>query len=150
MVRVLASFRLHTGLRLSESFFTHAHTHRLNAHLSLYEQQFSKPLFKGQLIEDGYTDFFAYSTGRRHVESLHTIFKMRPRHDLAQYLFQLGRTFVDLHYRPVDEVQLDFKLSPTALSDSFVWAVVAKDELISVKEGRWDLVSLFHAFPQVS
>jgi hypothetical protein len=74
---------------------------------------------------------------------LHTIFTLRPRHDFFQWIFQTARTFVDLHYRPADDIQLDFKLSPGALQDGFVWAIVAKDELLSVKSNRWDLVGTF-------
>lgn len=117
----------------------HTYPSRLGAHFPIYEQQFSKPT-KGGLISDGNSDFFVFSTGRRNVASLHTIFTLQPRHDFFQWLFQIGRTLVDLHYRPVDDVQLDFKLAPSALADNFVWAVVAKDELLSVKNNRWDLV----------
>ena len=91
---------------------------------------------------DGHSDAFNFSTGRRNVASLHTIFTMRPRHDFFQLAFQTGRTFVDLQYRPRDNVQLDFKLSPGALNESFVFAIVTKGELISVKDGRWDLVRI--------
>ncbi|KAF8204994.1 hypothetical protein BJ912DRAFT_1073594 [Pholiota molesta] len=97
------------------------------------------------LTHDGYSDFFNFSTGRRNVASLHTVFTFRPRHDFAQWAFQLGRTFVDLQYRPTDDIQLDFKLAPGAFADNFVWAVVAKDELLSVTDGRWDLT-----FPRTS
>ncbi|KIK06685.1 hypothetical protein K443DRAFT_673970 [Laccaria amethystina LaAM-08-1] len=109
------------------------------AHLSVYQQQFSKPEIEDGLIEDGRSDFFNFSTGRRNVTSLHTIFTLRPRHDFFQWLYQTGKTFVDLQYRPIDEIQLDFKLTSGALPHDFVWAVVAKDELMSVKDGRWDL-----------
>jgi hypothetical protein len=110
------------------------------AHLSVYQQQFFKPEIEDGLIEDGRSDFFNFSTGRRNVTSLHTIFTLRPRHDFFQWLYQTGKTFVDLQYRPIDEIQLDFKLTSGALPHDFVWAVVAKDELMSVKDGRWDLV----------
>ncbi|KAJ7638833.1 hypothetical protein FB45DRAFT_903981 [Roridomyces roridus] len=108
----------------------------LGAHLPILNEQFSKPKF---WIQDGYSDFVNFSTGRRNIASLHTIFAMKPRHDLLQYCFQLGRTFIDLHYRPQDDLQLDFKLSPDALAHDFVWAVVSKDELRWVKDNRWDL-----------
>ena len=94
------------------------------------------------MVVDGHSDAFNFSTGRRNIASLHTIFTMRPRHDFFQLAFQTGRTFVDLQYRPRDDLQLDFKLSPGALNESFVFAIVAKDELISVKDGRWDLVRI--------
>lgn len=95
---------------------------------------------------DGYTDFFNFSTGRRNVASLHTIFALRPRHDLMQWAFQFGRTFVDLQYRPQDDIQLDFRLAPGALPHDFVWAVIAKDELLSIKDSRWDLVRFVSVF----
>ncbi|KAF9534308.1 hypothetical protein CPB83DRAFT_844026 [Crepidotus variabilis] len=108
-------------------------------HLPLYQKQFSKPAHKNGLTEDGYTDFFNFSTGRKNIVSLHTVFTLRPRHDLVQYLFQVGKTLIDLNYRPVDDLQLDFKLSPGAVADNFVFAVVAKDELPTAKTDRWDL-----------
>ena len=115
---------------------------RLAQYLPIYEQQFSKPQQKDGLTLDGHSDAFNFSTGRRNIASLHTIFAMRPRHDFFQLAFQIGRTFVDLQYRPRDDLQLDFKLSPGVLNESFVFAIVAKDELISVKDGRWDLVRI--------
>ncbi len=115
---------------------------RLSKHIPIYEQQFSKPSSKG-LVTDGYSDFFVFSTGRRAVESLHTVFTLRPRHDFLQYIFQTARTFIELQYTPVDDLQLDFKLSTGALPDNFVFAIVAKNELVSIKSKRWDLVR-FH------
>ncbi|KAJ6539369.1 hypothetical protein B0H19DRAFT_1037333 [Mycena capillaripes] len=108
----------------------------LQAHLHVLEAQFSKPK---HWIQDGYSDFFNFSTGRRNVASLHTIFTLRPRHDFFQWAFQTGRTFVDLQYRPKDDLQLDFKLPPGVLAHDFVWGVVSKDELLFVKNDRWDL-----------
>lgn len=115
-------------------------SNRIAKHLPLYREQFSKPQYKNGLTQDGYSDFFNFSTGRKNIASLHTVFALRPRHDLFQYLFQVARTLVDLNYRPVDDLQLDFKLAPGVLPDGFVFAVVTKDELPTVKDGRWDLV----------
>ncbi|TFK28725.1 DUF1682-domain-containing protein [Coprinopsis marcescibilis] len=111
----------------------------LATHLPLFEQQFSKPQPKQGLTADGYSDFFNFSTGRRNIASLHTIFTLRPRHDLFQILYQTFKSLIDLQYRVIDELQLDFKLAPGALPADFVWAVVAKDELPTVKKNRWDL-----------
>ncbi|KAG6817423.1 hypothetical protein H0H87_009068 [Tephrocybe sp. NHM501043] len=110
-----------------------------NAYLPLLEKQFSKPLGKNGLTKDGNSDFYTFSTGRRNVASLHTVFTLRPRHDPFQYIFQFVRTLIDLHYRPKDDVTLDFKLALGALTQEFVWAIVAKDELLSIKNDRWDL-----------
>ncbi|KAG6814195.1 hypothetical protein H0H92_000872 [Tricholoma furcatifolium] len=112
---------------------------RFKAYLPLLENQFSKPLGQDGLRQDGYSDFYTFSTGRRNIASLHTVFTLQPRHDFFQYLFQVARTFVDLHHRPKDDVTLDFTLAPDALSQDFVWAIVAKDELMSIKDNRWDL-----------
>lgn len=118
------------------------HSLRLAQYLPIYKQQFSKPQQKDGLVVDGYSDSFNFSTGRRNIASLHTIFTLRPRHDFFQLAFQTARTFVDLQYRPRDDLQLDFKLSSGALNENFVFAIVAKDELLSVKDGRWDLVRI--------
>ncbi|KAI0036840.1 DUF1682-domain-containing protein [Vararia minispora EC-137] len=111
----------------------------LNAHSVLYEAQFARPL-DGGLIKDGYTDFFAFSTGRRVVESLHTVFTLIPRHDMVQIVFQfLWRNLYDLAYEPRDELLLDFKISDDVAVPDFVFAIVSKDELHSIKDNRWDL-----------
>lgn len=115
-------------------------TIRCDAHASLYEKQFSKPA-AGGLTQDGYSDFFLFSTGRRLVASLHTIFTLRPRHDLAQTLYQVIRELVQLTWVPQDEIQLDFKLHSDVVLPEFVWALVSKNELISIQQERWDLVS---------
>jgi hypothetical protein len=123
----------------------HFQTHicvRFKAHVGVLEKQFSKPVASGDgLISDGYSDFFSYSTGRKHVNALHTIFKLRPRHDPTQIIYQFLYGLYDLNYAPQDEVQLDFTLAPGYLPHDFVWAVAKKEELKSIKDDRWDLVS---------
>ncbi|KAF5370112.1 hypothetical protein D9758_001041 [Tetrapyrgos nigripes] len=110
----------------------------MNAHHHILQRQFSKPSL-GKLMRDGYSDFFNFSTGRRNVASLHVIFSLRPYHDLAQMIFQFAKGMIDVQYQPKDDLQLDFKLFPEALPHDFVWAVVAKDELRTIKDDRWDL-----------
>jgi hypothetical protein len=112
---------------------------RFDFHLPIFEQQFSKPT-NGGLTQDGNSDFFNFSTGRRGVASLHTVFTLRPRHDLFQWVFQTLMSFVDLHYQPRDEIELDFTLLPGTSVPDFVWAIVSKSELLSIKQSRWDLV----------
>jgi hypothetical protein len=109
----------------------------------LLNAQFSKPSAKNTLVRDGNSDFFNYSTGRRAVRSLHTIFRMLPRHDLFQVIYHFAYSNYDLKYRPEDRLQLEFALDDTASAQfpDFVWAVVAKDELSSIRDERWDLVS---------
>lgn len=112
----------------------------LNVHFPLYGQQFSKTETKyGRLTADGYSDFFSFCTGRRNISSLHTVFTFRPRHDFLQYVIQLGRQVIDLQYRPADMLELDFTLTSGALLSDFVFAVVSKDELVTIKDNRWDL-----------
>ena len=114
---------------------------RIDAHAPLYAQQFSRPTNAG-LTADGYSDFFTFSTGRRAVAVLHTVFTLRPRHDIFQLAYQFAyRNVYDLQYNPADDVQLDFKLHPGVNVPDFVWALVNKDELKSIKDARWDLVS---------
>lgn len=126
---------------------TSTFTRRLQAHLDILEKQFSRPTATGArgdaaaLTSDGYSDFFAFSTGRRGVASLHTVFALRPRHDFFQMAFQFLRGLIDLLYAPEDEITLDFKLHSTSAVPEFVWAIVAKGEATSIKKERWDLVS---------
>ncbi|KAI9512171.1 hypothetical protein F5148DRAFT_1305205 [Russula earlei] len=113
----------------------------LDAHMGILEKQFSRPTAgsSGDLTADGYTDFFAFSTGRRVVSSLHTVFTLRPRHDFFQFAYQLAWGLVDLLYTPRDDVTLDFKLHANVAVPEFVWAVVTKEEANSIKKDRWDL-----------
>ncbi|KZW04082.1 DUF1682-domain-containing protein [Exidia glandulosa HHB12029] len=112
----------------------------LEAHRSLLTAQFSKPTSaSGTLIQDGGSDFYNFSTGRRGVSSLHTVFSLLPRHDLFELAIQFGRGLIELDYRPYDKIELDFTLSPSAGVPNFVWAVVDKDDVKSFKQDRWDL-----------
>ncbi|KAG8756090.1 hypothetical protein FRC14_003393 [Serendipita sp. 396] len=112
----------------------------LKTHSELLSSQFSKPAQSSSLLTDGASDMFAFSTGRRNVQSLHTVFAFLPRHDLFQLLFTYGWIMYDLRYSPNDDVTLDFRLGPSgANAPGFVWAIVDKDELISIKKTRWDL-----------
>ena len=124
---------------------------RLSAHLDILNKQFSRPTAAGgdgvDLTSDGYSDFFAFSTGRRNIFSLHTVFALRPRHDLLQLAVQFARGLIDLLYTPNDEVTLDFKLHTTVAVPDFVWALVTKGEANSIKKERWDLVSQLPRFP---
>lgn len=111
---------------------------RFDAHLPLLRSQFSRPT-NGGLTQDGYSDFFNFSTGRRAITSLHSVFTLRPRHDFLQILFQFAWALQDLNYHPKDELELDFKLASDAGVPDFVFAVVAKDELVTIRDKRWDL-----------
>ncbi|KAN0127458.1 DUF1682 domain containing protein [Lactarius tabidus] len=121
----------------SESNRTRANSW-LSAHMGLLEKQFSRPT-AGDLTADGYSDFFNFSTGRRHIASLHTVFTLRPRHDLFQLIYQTGWALIDLLYTPKDDLSLDFKLHATVAVPDFVWALVVKEEANSIKNERWDL-----------
>ncbi|OCH94088.1 DUF1682-domain-containing protein [Obba rivulosa] len=137
-------FLLAVGLYLAMYFIGKKANERkvktwFNAHKPIYDAQFSKPYHKGSLTQDGNTDFFNFSTGRRAVASLHTVFALRPRHDLFQYAFQVGRGLIDLDYRVCDELELDFTFKDTSNVPECVWAVVAKDEMRTIRNERWDL-----------
>ncbi|KAI0375655.1 DUF1682-domain-containing protein [Pilatotrama ljubarskyi] len=112
-------------------------------HELLYKAQFSKPTHTDGLSQDGNSDFFAFSTGRRALTSLHTTFTLRPRHDFFQYLFQTARGLIELDYKVYDEVELEFTFREPVGKEGAVpecvWAVVAKDELKKIRNERWDL-----------
>ncbi|KAG5221094.1 hypothetical protein IMY05_C4469001200 [Salix suchowensis] len=110
----------------------------MDAHLPLLASQFSKPSVDG-LKSDGYSDFFNFSTGRRAITSLHTIFTFRPRHDLLQMIYQIVWGLVEVQTTYPDDLQLDFRLNEGTLESGFVWAVVKKDELRTIRDARWDL-----------
>jgi hypothetical protein len=61
-----------------------------------------------------------------------------------QLIYHFGWQLYDLRYNPYDELILDFKLDAemAASIPDYVWAVLAKDEFASIKDKRWDLVSL--------
>lgn len=108
--------------------------------MPLYDSQFSKATTTG-LINDGFADFFNYSTGRRNALSLHTVFSLVPRQDLVTSLYRFFYGLYDFLYKNEDSVELDFTLASNPNSQNFVWGVVAKEYLSKVKENRWDLVS---------
>ncbi|THH28955.1 hypothetical protein EUX98_g5245 [Antrodiella citrinella] len=108
-------------------------------HRALYQSQFTRPVQVGGIGKDGNSDFFVYSTGRRALSALHTTFTLRPRHDLAQLIYQTVWGFVQLDYSVYDELELNFTFKDTASVPDCVWAVVAKDELKGIKSKRWDL-----------
>ncbi|VDC06275.1 unnamed protein product [Peniophora sp. CBMAI 1063] len=111
----------------------------LNAHKALYDSQFSRPL-DGGLTKDGYSDMFAFSTGRRALRSLHTVFALRPRHDALQLAFQFGwQNVYDLSYEPRDTLALEFALADDYAAPDAVFAIVAKDELPTIRKECWEL-----------
>jgi hypothetical protein len=108
----------------------------------LLARNFAAPASSSGLIPDGPTDFFVFSTGRRALASLHTVLALRPRQDPLHWLFQSLWQLYDLRYHPRDRLSLDFLLDAPAFPD-FVWAIVNKSELTTIKDARWDLVRLF-------
>ncbi|KAH7105678.1 DUF1682-domain-containing protein [Auriculariales sp. MPI-PUGE-AT-0066] len=112
----------------------------LEAHREILIKQFSKPTSSGdEVVQDGGDSFFNFSTGRRGVQSLHTVFTLLPRHDILSWIYQLVWSFGDLQYQPYDKVELDFTLAPNASTPNFVFAVVDKDNLKDFTTGRYDL-----------
>ena len=113
----------------------------MDANYSVLESQFSKPTSSSSagLVRDGYGDFFSFSTGRRNVASLHSVLALLPRQDLGVVAYRFAWGLIDLTTRYEDELELDFKLLPNPAATGFVWGVVAKDCLSTVKKYRWDL-----------
>lgn len=114
----------------------------IKAHSALYTAQFSTPFSSGEVIADGPTDLTAYSTGRRGLYNLHTTFTLLPRHDIFQLLYIFIRGLIQIEWNPQDEIRLDFTLRHDDTRPGFVWAVVNKNELKSLRADRFDLVSL--------
>lgn len=118
----------------------------LRAHHELYASQFSSPGDEAGILDDGAQDLFQFSTGRRNIKSLHTVFTFLPRHDLLQLIATYAWTLYDLRYNPNDDVTLDFKLGTIGKDSShatgFVWAIIDKEELNYIKNRRWDLVRI--------
>jgi len=140
VVAVVVYFALYFyGSRLNEN----RASRWFGAHYPLYQDQFSRPANGSVLLSDGSSDFFAYSTGRRGVHYMHTIFTMLPRHDIFQIIFQKLYGLTDLQYAPKDEVLLDIKLRDkdglNGEGKGFVWGVVAKNEMQALRKQRWDV-----------
>lgn len=113
----------------------------IKAHSAFYATQFSNPFDSGEVLADGPADLVAYSTGRRGVHSLHTTFALLPRHDIFSLLYIFVRGLVQIEWTPRDEIRLDFTLRHDGSRPGFVWAVVNKDELNTLRTDRFDLVS---------
>ncbi|KAG6378534.1 DUF1682-domain-containing protein [Boletus reticuloceps] len=113
----IALYGKHRNQRTADALYNALHP--------LLARNFSAPASSSGLIPDGPTDFFVFSTGRRAVASLHT------------FLWQL----YDLRYQPRDHLTLDFLLDADAAAalPDFVWAVINKSELTTIKDNRWDL-----------
>lgn len=144
---ILAFVLAYTGTYLVMSWYnTYQAKQWISAQKPLLNTQFSTPGEPDMIMTDGASDMFVFSSGRRNIQSLHTIFTFMPRHDLIQLVFTYGWTLYDLRYSPDNDVTLDFKLgtkgsAPVGIGPSYVWAVVEKDELKNLRTKRWDLVS---------
>ncbi|KAI0337553.1 DUF1682-domain-containing protein [Trametopsis cervina] len=112
-----------------------------DTHSPLYEEQFSRPgvLTPALCLADGHSDYFAFSTGRRAAASLHTTLALRPRHDFAQYAYQVVRGMIELDLSYVDELELDITFQDSANVPDCIWAIVSKSEMKDIRERRWDL-----------
>lgn len=121
-------------------FIAHAFS-RFDAHIPLFETQFSAPVPQSKnIVQDGACDFFNYSTGRRGLLSLHTTISLLPRHDALLSIYNFLWTLIDFTYTPRDEIQLDFTLHPNVPTLPFVWGIIKKEEMAEMRRNRWDLV----------
>jgi hypothetical protein len=48
----------------------------------------------------------------------------------------------DLAYHPADQIELDFRLAGGFVGADYVFGVVSKEEMVSIRDKRWDLVSI--------
>lgn len=112
---------------------------RVKAHVALYEAQFARPGNEDHILADGPTDFMLFSTGRRAVAYLQTVFNLFPRQDILQAAYEFGWSMVDLEYSRDDVVTLDFKLSAES-APAFIFGVVSKYHIKQTRKERFDLV----------
>ncbi|KAG9001658.1 hypothetical protein FRB90_011576 [Tulasnella sp. 427] len=110
----------------------------VKAHTSLLESQFSRPGNEDTVLADGPTDYLLFSTGRRAVAYLQTVFNLFPRQDILQAIYEFGWSMVDLEYSRNDVVTLDFKLSAES-APPFVFGVVSKYHIKETRKERFDL-----------
>ncbi|KAG8900904.1 hypothetical protein FRB99_005673 [Tulasnella sp. 403] len=107
---------------------------------ALYNTQFAKPGDTSSLLGDGPTDYMLFSTGRRAVAYLQTVFSLYPRHDIVRMVYEFGWSLIDLEYAPQDTVLLDFKLSATGPAHGFVWGIISKYQMKSYKKDNFGLM----------
>lgn len=140
----LALYGKHRNRRTANALYSALHP--------LLAHNFSTPASSSGLIADGPTDFFVFSTGRRALASLHTVISFVPRQDPLQLFFNTLWQLYDLRYQPRDTVTFDFLLDSDAAAalPDFVWAVVNKSQLTTIKDNRWDLVRLLPLPPFLS
>lgn len=114
------------------------HSFRVKAHQGIYDAQFARP-GTTNLLNDGPTDSMIFSTGRRAVAYLQTIFSLFPRHDFIQFAYEFGWSLFDLEYSREDHLLLDFKLSNTS-NPAYVWALIDRHHIKNLRKERFDLV----------
>ncbi|KAG8950931.1 hypothetical protein FRC04_006995 [Tulasnella sp. 424] len=131
---------------ISGIFGTKLNSTRVNAwvkaHIALYDAQFAKPGNEDTILADGPTDYMLFSTGRRAVAYLQTVFNLFPRQDILQAVYEFGWSMVDLEYSRDDVVTLDFKLSAES-APPFVFGIVSKYHIKQTRKERFDLVCAF-------
>ncbi|KAG8895213.1 hypothetical protein FRC00_007750 [Tulasnella sp. 408] len=110
----------------------------VKAHVALYEAQFARPGNEDHILADGPTDYMLFSTGRRAVAYLQTVFNLFPRQDILQAAYEFGWSMVDLEYSRDDVVTLDFKLSAES-APAFIFGIVSKYHLKQTRKERFDL-----------
>jgi len=106
-------------------------------HLPVFKAQFSKQPDK--ITKDGPATYFSFSTGRKNILALHTIFTLLPRQDLVYSSIDFVWSLFNLDYQPTDTLILDFTLPTLPNTGNWVWAIIKKDSMEKQRKNRWDL-----------
>lgn len=97
-------------------------------------------------ISNGPASFYGYATGRQGCQSLTIRFALRPRQDIPFMIYEELRAAIDLSWTGrSDRLELVWSLSPGnrqksfEAKDLFVWALVEKRVMNTIREDRWDV-----------
>ncbi|MBW0516896.1 hypothetical protein O181_056611 [Austropuccinia psidii MF-1] len=120
----------------------------LNSHAEFLSKEFSQV---GTGSPKGYSangpaQFYGYATGRKGCKSLNIRFCLRPRQDIPFMIYEEIRAAIDFGWTgKSDRLELAWDLSPINqqntfdVKDYFVWALVEKRVMNSIRQERWDV-----------
>jgi len=113
------------------------------------------PLPSQPLVTNSPSTHLHYLTGRRSLLSLHCILNLLPRHNLVQFVQDLGWSVVDPVNELGDELVLDYTLGMGGRGQvgegPGVWGVVRKSGVLTkIRKERWDVVSTEELHPTMS
>ena len=90
------------------------------------------------LLHDGGAVFESYATGRVNVNRLWIDIRLRSRHDVVAWLFEVVAGWFFESFGSADTVEV--VLEPSCEWEGFTWGVVKKGKMRKLRESRYDLV----------